>query len=628
MERSKQQHLDLTGKEMAVVSGSHITIQEKIPILINLVDVNTDYITDNCNKFQPEMLALNTTDNDILEKLATDIYNPNAILQHRTLFKAFIIQFKNLEAFNNNVFDEEINYLEHFRLNTRREDDIDPQLINNLISLIKNYKEKLDNKVTEYYSRFIDEFKKHIEAFADFSSAYVETYEKEVTTLAECKGALKIANLQLGTKYQDFSEIFNEMANMTSEASELRSENLNLKNQIDNFNRQKDIQDIAHQRQLSILETQIQKLETGVDTSPTHRVQNQIESTELNDLKYKNNNLEMELKSAEDKYNDQLIEKNNKIDSLNKELMEIFDQNQQLSMINKASTDFINQYKPFIEQWQTLKSDLENKIRNLNRDNVKFKNSYEDLIDKHSELYRIYEENSGKYDEIVKNNQLIFNENTNLRTQIKSSTELIEIHQKLLEDKDAQLNYLQSMTDDKVQQIINQNENIASELKIKNEEIANLNAQLTEKADQLRSIQLEFQKILKNKDDAEYKNNINNAEQERVTDSITDILVELYDLQAQHPSTPTHSTEENRPKIIPYTPFQLKTFLYNSVSYSTFDIGLFNKSLSLYGKSNIMQALRCRRWDGKAKKNSVLLYSDASIAELNDYRLKFMKILE
>lgn len=615
----KEKYLDYIAFEVAKVSGYSIKIPEKIPILSGLIDDNIEYIKKNCNNNNTSAIAARESLSNEIVKQTSKLFDPyyddndddynsnlqaeldslngtestNILEYYKLLLKLLVRQLKKLLLFNRNAAEKEQLYLESFEAITNNNNEEDfHERIENLRLLIGNRQTFLENLVQNYYDQFLHEFDNHMSSCSGFASAYIDNIERQSNNQ---ENDLKVAKIKLESTNKNLNEIIREMQQYTNENAELKNQNSNLK---------------------ELNENQLQKIK-----SLTEKI-NKLTS-DLSNIQNSNQNPSQQLQIQN------LTDKDVEIENLIQKLKVVIDKNAELEAYKNKATAFMAQSEEYMNRSQTVNNELKNELKQCKSENGLIKIKYDKLFDDYSEMKNNWDYNIARLNQTNSNLNLNAQENNNLRLLenqlrkqlLESETEKKDLYQRLIETQD-QLN------SNKYQEMATTNDNRHDDVvKLKDEEINNLNNQISENKKLLNSQKKVLKQVLENREDIVINNSIDREYQEQTTQTIQEIMLELDALRRKHDQPPI-TNNDDVPKIMPYTPFHLKTFLYNSVSHTTFDIGLFNKSLCIYGKRNIQQALRNRRFEGLAKKNTVQLYSDLSIEKLNEYRTKYMKILE
>lgn len=164
-------------------------------------------------------------------------------------------------------------------------------------------------------------------------------------------------------------------------------------------------------------------------------------------------------------------------------------------------------------------------------------------------------------------------------------------------------------------EILNKNKNISS--------LQNANENLQK---QIKQINLQYVQLINNCKLLTEKSQLDEEQQQQFTHSLSKILLEIENEGKQFKETTNSNSKTN--KIIHSKPYELKTYLYNTVAHRVFDVGEVNKSLLRLGTQNLKYALRNRRYEGQRYKNTIKILSDKSQEDLFDYKSKLMNIFE
>lgn len=103
------------------------------------------------------------------------------------------------------------------------------------------------------------------------------------------------------------------------------------------------------------------------------------------------------------------------------------------------------------------------------------------------------------------------------------------------------------------------------------------------------------------------------------TESLSQILEQIKGRNSLIAQIQNSEKNPDQIKCLPAQPYELKMYLYNTVTHALFNVNDLIKSVDLYGKNNIQYALRNRRFDGASYKNSIRIYSNESVENLLKY---------
>lgn len=306
----------------------------------------------------------------------------------------------------------------------------------------------------------------------------------------------------------------------------------------------------------------------------------------------------------------QLTEFSNKISQQN-DLINSKDQNYTVlhSEYNKLLKAY-TQYKDAHEQAEIVNRQLtENiKILNENTDQIKM------------QLHNLHKENNMRISELNTTKSML----SQMEDELKQQTSQYE---NALAWKDKSCDQTMIENEKMRLQNFNQNNQI-NELKNTNENLQKYTLKIS----------AEFNKLLANNERLTRNNEQTYTDQVHTTQSLSQILanLEASDRQIDHSKDTVNkrrsienirSSGISKLKLL-YKPFELKAFLYGTVSHAAHDIGEVNRSLLYMGRHNFKMVLRNRRFEGMQYKNSIQILSDKSQQDIINYKNSFVKLLE
>lgn len=349
----------------------------------------------------------------------------------------------------------------------------------------------------------------------------------------------------------------------------------------------------------------------------------------------------------------QLKQTHNKLQSCNSNNNEIIresnyaTQNANMKQIIQSNEAQLSEYTQQIAQQDELIKSKSQEYRQLHA-------QYNKLYDAYNEYKRAYESAE------VVNNQLndnmrILNENADqLKSQLynlnnENNTRITELNNTK--------SLLSQMEDELKQQTIDYENSLAwkdrscDQTMIENEKMRTQNFEQQNQINELTNLNENLQKdilkiseqyklLLKNSETLSRNNEQLYYEQERTTQSISQILADLEasdriidqrkDTTLVHKRRSIDNIQFGGISKLRFMnkPYELKAYLYNTVSHATHDIGEVNKSLMYMGKHNLKLVLRNRRFEGEAFKNSIQILSKESQKDIIDYKNSFVKLLE
>lgn len=257
-----------------------------------------------------------------------------------------------------------------------------------------------------------------------------------------------------------------------------------------------------------------------------------------------------------------------------------------------------NMYKEVYEQYKNELEQYINKIREMEIDN--------EALEIQNSNYRTQNlELRNEYDNGKESNKTLVEENLGLRQFIE--TQINEINK--LKTYCSDFNNQNNLTSEQIANNTSLKELQLLECEVENERLQNA----------ISIYQQNYTTMLRNHDFIINDNNKVNADDKFTTDSISQILDKIKRTNNLIAQQQNSNKAPDQIKYLPSQPYELKMYLYNTVTHALFNVNELVKSVRYYGKNNIQYALRNRRFDGAAYKNSLRIYSDESINNLLKY---------